>query len=121
MLRLCWVSEGQQLLSTGSDGLLKLWTVKTRQCVQTFDEHQGKAWAMAVSEDEKRLVTGAEDAALVMWRDVTQEEKDKAAEEAARYIHYRHCCVVFPVNYQVRIYFYKIKEEGIIIGKAVLH
>lgn len=79
------MSEGQQLLSTASDGLLKLWTIKTRQCVQTFDEHQDKTWAMAVSEDEKRVVTGGEDAALVLWRDVTQEEKEKAAEEAARY------------------------------------
>lgn len=73
------------MLSTASDGLLKLWTVKTRQCVQTFDQHQDKAWAMAVSGDEKRVVTGGEDAALVLWRDVTEEEKEKAAEEAARY------------------------------------
>lgn len=85
VLRVCWVSEGQQLLSTASDGLLKLWTVKTRQCVQTFDEHQDKTWAMAVSKDETRVVTGGEDAVLVLWRDVTQEEKEKAAEEAARY------------------------------------
>lgn len=85
VLCLSWVSQGQQLLSTGSDGLLKLWTVKTHECVQTFDEHENKAWAMAISEDEKKVVTGGEDAVLVVWKDVTQEEKDKALEEASKY------------------------------------
>ena len=31
-----------QLLSAGGDGLLKLWNVRTTECVNTFDEHEGK-------------------------------------------------------------------------------
>lgn len=84
VMKLSWISQGQQLLSIGSDGLLKLWTVKTRQCIQTYDEHDDRLWALAVSSDEMKLVTGGEDATLIQWKDVTQEEKDKETEEAAR-------------------------------------
>ncbi|KAK7071960.1 Transducin (beta)-like 3 [Halocaridina rubra] len=84
VMKLSWVSQGQQLISIGSDGLMKLWTVKTRQCLQTCDEHNNRLWALAVSSDESKLVTGGEDATLIDWKDVTQEEKEKEVEEAAR-------------------------------------
>lgn len=84
VMRLSWVSHGQQLLSIGSEGLLKMWTVKTRQCVFTGDEHEDRAWALAVSRDETKIVTGGEDASLIIWKDVTQDEKDQELAEAAR-------------------------------------
>ncbi|XP_068249989.1 transducin beta-like protein 3 [Palaemon carinicauda] len=84
VMRLSWISHGQQLLSIGSEGLLKMWTVKTRQCVFTADKHEDRLWALAVSQDEMKVVTGGEDASIVIWKDVTQEEKDKELEEAAR-------------------------------------
>ena len=36
-----------QLLSTGSDGLLKLWTIKTSECVDSFDHHTDKVPALS--------------------------------------------------------------------------
>lgn len=37
---------GMQIVSCSGDGLLKLWTVKTSECVATFDAHEGKIWAL---------------------------------------------------------------------------
>lgn len=37
---------GMQIVSCSGDGLLKLWTVKTSECVATFDAHDGKIWAL---------------------------------------------------------------------------
>ncbi len=31
-----------QLVSTGADGLVKLWGVRSAECTATFDEHEGK-------------------------------------------------------------------------------
>ena len=31
-----------QLVSTGADTLMKLWSVKTSECTATFDAHEGK-------------------------------------------------------------------------------
>uniref|UniRef100_A0AAR2J984 Transducin (beta)-like 3 n=1 Tax=Pygocentrus nattereri TaxID=42514 RepID=A0AAR2J984_PYGNA len=46
VLKIIFVSRGTQLVSGGSDGLVKLWTIKTNECVKTFDAHQDKVWAL---------------------------------------------------------------------------
>lgn len=53
---------------SGSDGLLKLWTVKSNECVKTFDEHSDKVWALAVSKDEQKIFSGAGDSRIILWR-----------------------------------------------------
>ena len=30
------------MMSSGADGLLKLWSVRTTECVNTFDEHEDR-------------------------------------------------------------------------------
>ena len=37
-----------QLLSSGADGLMKLWNVRSTECLNTFDGHEDKVWAMTV-------------------------------------------------------------------------
>lgn len=34
-----------QLVSSGADGLVKLWGVRSAECTATFDEHEGKVAA----------------------------------------------------------------------------
>jgi WD40 repeat protein len=47
------------VLSAGADGLVKLWSLRTGECVNTFDEHTGKIWAMTSGgKTESMLVTG---------------------------------------------------------------
>ena len=38
-----------QLLSSAADGLLKLWSVKSTECLNTFDEHEDKVRTMMVA------------------------------------------------------------------------
>ncbi len=48
-----------QALTCGADGLVKLWNVRSAECVATFDEHSDKIWALAVGGDaDNLLVTG---------------------------------------------------------------
>jgi len=42
VLRVSFLTHGMQLLSAGSDGLLKLWTIKTNECVATYDAHDDR-------------------------------------------------------------------------------
>uniref|UniRef100_A0A2K6AEX8 Transducin beta like 3 n=1 Tax=Mandrillus leucophaeus TaxID=9568 RepID=A0A2K6AEX8_MANLE len=44
-----FVSRGTQLLSSGSDGLVKLWTIKNNECVRTLDAHEDKVWGLHCS------------------------------------------------------------------------
>jgi U3 small nucleolar RNA-associated protein 13 len=47
VLRAEFISQGMQLVSAGADGLLKLWSIKTSECMTTLDDHDGRIWALA--------------------------------------------------------------------------
>jgi len=64
-------------LSSGSDGLLKLWTIKTSECVNTFDAHEGKVWALEPSKEQKHFFSGGSDAVIKVWEDRTLEEEEE--------------------------------------------
>lgn len=42
MLRVDFLSHGQQLVTSASDGLVKLWNIKEEECVKTLDNHEDK-------------------------------------------------------------------------------
>ena len=55
-------------MCSGSDGLVKLWTIKNSECVKTFDEHEGKVWALTTNSTEEHVVTGADDSSIIIWK-----------------------------------------------------
>ena len=79
-----FLSLHMQVLSAGADGLVKLWSVRTSECLGTFDEHEAKVWALHVGgASDSLLVTGGADARVNMWRDCTAEDEASAAAERA--------------------------------------
>ena len=42
VLRVDFLSMGQQLVTSSSDGLVKLWNIKDEECVKTLDNHDDK-------------------------------------------------------------------------------
>lgn len=52
---------------SGSDGLVKLWTIKTNECVKTLDAHQDKVWGLHSSRKDDRMVTGSADSHITVW------------------------------------------------------
>lgn len=43
-------------MSSGADGLLKLWSVRTTECVNTFDEHEDRVIRAALRLSRIRCV-----------------------------------------------------------------
>lgn len=103
-----------QLITSGGDGLLKLWNIKTSECISTLDQHESHVWTLVgksisdlhvqeylaidvlitkhvmsfslVAKDEKHIISGGSDSLLVIWRDVTEEKKVQAAKEKERFV-----------------------------------
>ena len=70
------------MLSAGADGLIKLWGLRSSECLATFDEHEAKVWAMHVAgANDSLLVTGGADARVNVWRDCTIADEASAAAE----------------------------------------
>jgi len=91
VLRVRFLSGGLQLMSSGGDGLLKLWTLRTNECETTLDSHTDKVWALDIlpqsSTDSSSPITtnlvisGGADSRLVIWNDVTQIEEEELRRE----------------------------------------
>jgi U3 small nucleolar RNA-associated protein 13 len=81
VLKVHFLNNGTQLISTGSDGLIKLWNRKADECVGTFDEHSDKLWALCVSKDEMKFVSGGADGKINVWKDVTSELYEEEMEK----------------------------------------
>lgn len=86
MLRVDFLTSGMQLVSSGSDGLLKIWTIKTNECDTTLDNHTEKVWALAVRKDQKFIASGGADSVVNFWEDVTREEQEEELREKEQYI-----------------------------------
>ena len=70
------MNHGTQLISTASDGLVKLWSIANNECVGTFDEHDDKTWAFCMSKNEKKFISGGADGKLIVWKDVSEEARE---------------------------------------------
>lgn len=71
------------MLSCGDDAVVKLWTIKTSECIGTFeDAHDNKIWAMSITPDQKRVITGGADSVINIWQDVSAQDIEE--EEAKR-------------------------------------
>ena len=76
-------------LYSGSDGLVKVWNIKTTECAATLDEHTDKVrnlvciniqlhwhmkvWSVAGSADGSLLISGGADSMICFWRDITEK------------------------------------------------
>ena len=85
----------------GADGLVRLWDVRSGECVGTFDEHADRVWALAVAREEEGeegvqggeaassllpekayFFSGGSDSRLLLWRDDTlQQEQERVQEQ----------------------------------------
>ncbi len=47
---------------------MKLWTIKSNECVATLDQHTEKIWSLASSADGEVLVSGGADSMVCFWK-----------------------------------------------------
>jgi len=89
VLSLCWLSdEGQQICSSATDGLIKVWWVARQECVATLERHQDKVWSVVTRKEDGvvKLTSGSANGQLITWTDVTEEATLKKQEEADKLV-----------------------------------
>src|SRR4051794_1845437 len=86
VLKGAFLTAGTQIVSAGSDGLVKLWTIRRSECVATLDNHTEKIWGLTVHRDEKVVVSAGADSVVNFWEDVTEQEQEAAVRQAEEHI-----------------------------------
>lgn len=59
--------EEMWLLSSGKDGLIKLWDLEAQHCIETHVAHRGESWSMGWSREHNVAVTGSASKELKFW------------------------------------------------------
>lgn len=70
------------LLTVSKDGLIKLWELKSKQCIETHLAHSGECWSLGVNTSKDMLITcGSKDQVKVWEIDFSQEDGSKIVEK----------------------------------------
>ena len=98
VLKVFWVYYGTHLISSGGDGLIKFWNVKTSECINTVQGHEGKIWGIDLISGENfdkdkdlvlekiKFFTAGTDSRLYEWTDITAiKEKELLEEEELQF------------------------------------
>ena len=90
LVKVVWLNAGLQLASASVDGIVKVWNVSKLTCLNSFEMHDDKIWALDFSErhgvqegDRPNLlmITGGSDSKVKIWHDSTAKEELKQKEE----------------------------------------
>lgn len=70
------------LITVSKDGLIKMWELKSKQCIETHLAHSGECWSLGVNTSKDMLVTcGSKDQVKVWEIDFSQEDGSKITEK----------------------------------------
>jgi len=53
----CYFEHGKKIISGSEDKTIRIWDVESRELIRKFDEHSGGTLDIAVSPDDRRLIT----------------------------------------------------------------
>jgi len=86
-----WLNAGLQIASASVDGIVKIWNVSKQSCLNSFEMHEERIWALDFAEiyneedSEQRpnlmMLTGGSDSKVKIWEDSTKEEELKQKNE----------------------------------------
>ena len=60
--------DGRHVVSTSDyDNTIQIWNINTKECIRTFDEHEGGVVSIDISYNGKRVVSGSNDLTIRIW------------------------------------------------------
>lgn len=97
------MNVGLQLASASVDGIVKVWNVAKHTCLNSFEMHEDRIWALDFAEsyettttsDEEietsrpnlMMITGGSDSKIKVWQDNTKEEVLRLKNEKLDQMH----------------------------------
>lgn len=75
--------NAEQVITTGADGLVKIWDTGLGEDLKTYDQHSNRIWALLVKNQGAEFITADADGVFQFWKDNT-EEVQAQEEEASK-------------------------------------
>lgn len=74
-------NQQSSVASAGSDGLVKIWSIVSGECLATLDNHTDRIWALAFNPATRTLVSGGGDSVVTFWKDTSRETVAKRGQD----------------------------------------
>lgn len=72
------------LLSVSKDGLIKLWELKTKQCIETHLAHSNECWSLGINKTHDLVITSGNKDQVKVWQaDLSQPDGEKIIEKGS--------------------------------------
>ncbi|KAK6459156.1 beta transducin [Scheffersomyces xylosifermentans] len=69
------------LLSVSKDGLIKLWELKSQQCIETHLAHSNECWSLGINKDQSLAITSGNKDQVKVWElDLSKPDTEKVQE-----------------------------------------
>jgi WD40 repeat protein len=65
--------DGSTLASGSDDHTVRIWDIKSEQCLEILREHTSRVWSVAFSTDGQMLASGSDDQTVRLWDTTTQQ------------------------------------------------
>ena len=66
-------SDKKWIVSGSEDCTIKVWNVKTEECMRTLEGHRNRVYSVVFSPDGKWIVSGSDDCSIKIWNGETGE------------------------------------------------
>ncbi|KKR67263.1 MAG: NWD2 protein [Candidatus Uhrbacteria bacterium GW2011_GWE2_40_58] len=66
-------SDKKWIVSGSEDCTIKVWNVKTEECMRTLEGHRNRVYSVVFSPDGKWIVSGSYDKTIKIWNGETGE------------------------------------------------
>jgi WD40 repeat protein len=65
--------DGSTLASGSDDHTVRIWDIKSEQCLEILREHTSRVWSVAFSTDGQMLASGSDDQTVRLWDTTTKQ------------------------------------------------
>ena len=70
ILSLVWNETGDRLISTGSDGIIRLWDLGKAETTDVLEAHDERCWSLIKMKDS--IISAGADGQVIIWEDISE-------------------------------------------------
>ena len=101
ILSLVWNETGDRLISTGSDGIIRLWDLGKAETTDVLEAHDERCWSLIKMKDS--IISAGADGQVIIWEDISEtvyveQQQDRDFDEKISTLPFQAITLVITIS-----------------------